>query len=256
MYATRTEVEVAAGRSAEEALAPLARRLRAAVDSGITLGLSPDLGASGDGWATAAELATPPYERLAVHIADAQRRWDAPPHIAAALWWKGVAYWTTLPVAVGWALNRRVPLLTADTALVRAAETTVTEIAARDLRAASGDDLGETIRDTLLLGLHAPLIDALHALTRVGRRGLWGSVAEALVDPIVSYGHDLLDDPADAAAGLLRSVGAPVDGLMDIPGRRRRTCCLWVALPGKDACPSCCVNDRLGDKEHRAGARG
>ncbi|MBX6767507.1 MAG: hypothetical protein IRY90_10210 [Actinomadura rubrobrunea] len=252
MNATRTGVEVAAGRSAAEALEPLARRLRAAADGGLTLGMAPDLGAVGDGWMTVAELATPPYGRLSEMVAAVQRQWDAPPHVAAALWWKGASYWTSLPVAVGWLLNRRVPLLTADTALLRKSELTMVEVAARELRVASGDDLGEVIGDTLLRGVHAPLIDALHALTRVGRRGLWGSVAEALTYPIVSFGQELgTDGSAEAAGALLRSIGAPVDGLMDLPAMRRRTCCLWVTL-GKDPCPSCCVTV----KERYAHARG
>ncbi|WP_067461051.1 (2Fe-2S)-binding protein [Actinomadura macra] len=233
--------------AAEDALEPLFRWMRTAADSDGPLGVAPGLRATGDGWSTAAELATAPHERLGVLIAEAGRRWEAPPHVAAALWWKHFSYWTVLPVAMGWALNRRLPVLTAETTMLRtpAAEPRM-QIAISELRVATGDvdELGTIIGATLLRDLHAPLIDALHALTMTGRRGLWGSVAEALADPLFSFAGDILDDPGAAARTLLESIGEPVADLVDLPALRRRTCCLWVTLPGGDACPTCCVTER------------
>ncbi|REE99998.1 (2Fe-2S)-binding protein [Thermomonospora umbrina] len=239
MNANRAGAAVAVGRSAEDALGPLIGRLRAEADGGEALGVEPGLVGTGEDWFTAAELIGSPHERLRTLIARTERRWRAPSHVAAALWWKNVSYWTALPVATGWALNRRVPLLTLDTTLLRASEEADMRVAVSELRVATGndDDLGAAIAATLLRDVCAPLIDALHELTRAGRRGLWGSVAEALVYPLVTAA------PGDAsqAAALLRSVGDPVAGLVELPELRRRTCCLWVTLPEADACPTCCV---------------
>ncbi|WP_344588250.1 (2Fe-2S)-binding protein [Actinomadura vinacea] len=251
MNATQARV-VTAGRSAEEALEPLFGWLRALADDGSPMGVAAGMRATGDGWVSVAELVAPPYDRLGVLIAEAERTWGAPPHVAAALWWKSFSYWTALPVAMGWALNRRVPVLTAGTTMlaVPAAEAGML-IGTSELRAATGD-VGAVIADTLVHDVHAPLIDALHALTRVGRRGLWGSVAEALVYPLLSF--DVLDDPGGAARTLLESVGEPVAGLVELPALRRRTCCLWVTLPGSEACPTCCVTGQATGKRS-AGAR-
>ncbi|GHE38475.1 hypothetical protein GCM10017673_46040 [Streptosporangium violaceochromogenes] len=241
------------GRRATTVPEPPAGWLRAAAETGWPAGLAPGLRAEGEGWHPAAELAAPPYGRLGRMVEETGRRWDAPPHVAAALWWKGFSYWTTLPVAMSWATERRVPLMTARNTMLRPLPDEPRLQVALNAPAAGGGDagdgeLGALIRETLLEDLHAPLIEALHALTRAGRRGLWGSVAEALVHPLISYAGDLLDDPAGQALTLLRSVGGPVAGLMELPALRRRTCCLWVTLPGREACSTCCVTacDRPG----------
>ncbi|MFG2000808.1 hypothetical protein ACGFNU_16850 [Spirillospora sp. NPDC048911] len=222
------------------ALEPVLEVLRGAEEAGITLGLAPGLRA-GDGWSSGAELARSPHDALGAMVEQAAARWSAPPHVAAALWWKGFAYWTALPVVVGWALHGRVPLMTAEsTAVLPLADEPFMLVGLNEARVVSGgpDELGTVVRDTLIDDLHAPVIEALHALTRTGRRGLWGSVAEALTEPF-----DMLGMGADAAAGLVKAVGGPVAGLMELPSLRRRTCCLWVTLPGADACPTCCVNE-------------
>jgi acetylornithine deacetylase/succinyl-diaminopimelate desuccinylase-like protein len=79
--------------AAEEALKPLFRWLRAAADAGSRLGVAPGLRATGAGWCTAAALAAAPHERLGPLIAEAERRWGTPPHVAAAVWWKQFSYW-------------------------------------------------------------------------------------------------------------------------------------------------------------------
>ncbi|TDB87547.1 hypothetical protein, partial [Actinomadura sp. 7K534] len=167
---------VAVGRSAEEALEPLGARLRAAAETDGPLGVAPGLRPTGGGWFPVADLAARPRERLGALIAEAERRWQAPPHVAAALWWKNFSYWTTLPVALGWALNRRVPVLTAETAMLSIPEADPGMLVAmREPRVATGDvpELGAVIAGSLLRDLHAPVIEALHVLTRAGRRGLW-----------------------------------------------------------------------------------
>ncbi|MBB2912761.1 ferric iron reductase protein FhuF [Streptosporangium becharense] len=225
-------------------LEPLAARLRAAAEAGLSPALAPGLRAEGPGWYAASELAAPTYHRLSELVEEIRREQEAPLHVAAALWWKGFAYWTTFPVVMGWAINRHVPLMTAENTVLHSSpgEPRLRVGLGEPLAATGGAaELGAIIRETLLEDLHAPIVEALHALTRTGRRGLWGSTAEAFAHPLVSYARDLLDDPADAAATLLRSTGGPVTGLLETPSMRRRTCCLWVTLPGRDACSTCCA---------------
>ncbi|WP_030171562.1 (2Fe-2S)-binding protein [Spirillospora albida] len=253
MNATRISAGIV-GRAAEEALEPLFERLRAIAATGMPLGAVPGLRPPGDGWAAVGELTVPPHDRLGELVGAVERQWDAPAHVAAALWWKSFSYWSTLPAVLGWALNRRVPVPAPDTTMVRTiAEEPRMQVAATEFRVVTGDtgELGEVIAGTLLRDLHAPLIEALHALTRAGRRGLWGSVAEALADPLIWFADDLVDDPAAAARALLDAVGEPVAGLVELPGPRRRTCCLWVTLPGREPCSTCCVT---GEGNARAGS--
>ncbi|MFI0445798.1 hypothetical protein [Actinomadura sp. 6N118] len=238
MEATLSGAAVSAGPDAEVALQPLLETLRGAEAAGITLGLAPGLRA-GDGWSSVGEL-TEDHTTLAAMVEQAAERWSAPPHVAAALWWKQFSYWTTLPVVVGWALGGHVPLMTAESTAVLPLEgEPFMLVGLNEARVASGEPggLGPVIRDILIEGLHAPVIEALHDLTRTGRRGLWGSVAEALVEPF-----EMLGMGPDAAEGLLAAIGGPVAGLVEMPSLRRRTCCLWVTLPGSDPCPTCCVN--------------
>jgi hypothetical protein len=196
-------------------------------------------------------------------VADTRARYEAPPHIAAALAWKGYAYWASLPVTLGWALNRRVPLYTRSDTLVRPLkdEPFVT-VGMREVRLVvtasdpcagtpgtvvvpDEDDLLALVRDTLIRDHFAPLIDALRTLTRTGARGLWGTASEALSAPL--YGHgSALPGAAESVRTLMEGLGKPVNGLMETtegppPTVRRRTCCLWVALRDRDACPSCCL---------------
>ncbi|GAA1310035.1 hypothetical protein Psi02_40600 [Planotetraspora silvatica] len=202
-----------------------------------------------DGWIRASELVREPYGELAGLVRETADRWDAPRHVAAALLWKTYGYWHTLPMALGWGLGRRVPLMRLEDTLVRSSEAGVT-IAAEKVTVAvlpgdpmAGtpgtvvvDSLGAAIREALFDG-QRPVIRALGALARVGERTLWGSTAEAFVGPLLELG------PYDQAAALLAEIGRPVDGLM-VPhedGYRRRTCCLWVTIRPEDPCTTCCI---------------
>ncbi|WP_285773898.1 (2Fe-2S)-binding protein [Microtetraspora sp. NBRC 13810] len=209
----------------------------------------------GPGWIPAAELAREPFLLGAVLDDAAEHRGGIPRHVAGALLWKGYGYWHTAPMALGWALNRRVPIMRFEDTLVRPADGGVT-VAATSVRTAvlpgdpsAGepgtvvvDDLGAAVREALITG-QAPLIDAVAALTRVGERTLWGSTAEALVHPLVAHAEILPGDAAAGAPALLASVGAPVDGLLEwtAEGYRRRTCCLWATVPDTTACATCCI---------------
>ncbi|WP_214110913.1 hypothetical protein [Acrocarpospora catenulata] len=201
------------------------------------------------GWVPAVELAREPYPVLAEMVQEIATRWNAPLHVAGALFWKTYTYWHTLPMAVGWAVNRRVPVMRPADTWVRSSEAGLTIAATRVTVAVLpgdpvagepgtlvNDDLGAVIR-AALLDSQLPVIEALGRLTRVGRRNLWGSTAEALTHPLLELG------PYGWAAELLAAVGRPVNGLIEQDGAeyRRRTCCLWVTLPEEDPCATCCV---------------
>jgi hypothetical protein len=253
--------ERTAGSEAIEAARPLVALLQAAHDT-YPLALVPGLLAGRDGQDEGFLAADDPrlMERL---VADTQARYDAPVHIAAALAWKGYAYYASLPVTLGWALNRRVPLFTPRDTLVRPlADEPFLTVGLRALRVAvtAADPCAGTpgtvvvqdeeallalVRDTLMRDHFAPLIDALRTSTRTGARNLWGTASEALSSPLYGHGSDL-PGAAESVRRLMAGLGEPVDGLMETvdgppPKVRRRTCCLWVALPGRDACPSCCL---------------
>jgi hypothetical protein len=182
---------------------------------------------------TVAELAQPPYTALGAMVEAYGARWGAPRHVAATLWWKGFAYWTTVPIALGWALNGALPALTAEnTRVLPLSEEPYMLLGMCEPRPATD------VRATLL-DLHTPLIEALARTARAGRRNLWGSVAESLTRPLADYAP-LLPGTPDARA-LLDMAGPPVSGLMDLEPARRRTCCLWVTLPGAEACATCCL---------------
>ncbi|MEO3860709.1 (2Fe-2S)-binding protein [Acrocarpospora sp. B8E8] len=225
---------------------------KAAAEQDGILGVLPGLVAessSGDGWIPAPELAREPYQALAGFVDETAERWNAPRHVAAAVFWKTYTYWHIFPIALGWSINRRVPLMRLEHTMVRPSDAGVT-IAATEITVAVepgdpvagtpgtvvSDDLGATIREALLDG-QQPLIEAISKLTRIGRRNLWGSTAEAFAGPLLETG------PYQRAEDLLRSIGRPVDGLIEPheDGYRRRTCCLWVTLPDEEACSTCCV---------------
>lgn len=201
------------------------------------------------GWIPAASLVREPYEGLLALVDATAAQWSAPRHVAAALLWKTYGYWHTMPMALGWALGRRVPLMRLEDTLVKPSAAGVTVAASRvtvavlpgdPLAGADGTivvpDLGAAIRDALLESQY-PLIRALSATTKVGERTLWGSTAEAIAHPLLTLGS------FDEAARLLEEIGPPVAGLVvpDGDGYRRRTCCLWVTLPDADPCSTCCV---------------
>lgn len=234
-----------------EPLRPLTELLaaQAARYDGV-LGVVPSLLAAGPGWIPAADLARPPYRELRRLIEATAARYRAPVHVGASLLWKAYAYWHVLPMATGWALNRRVPLMRLADTRVRESAAGVTLAATRITVAVLPDDpcagapgtvvttdLAAAVREALLDG-QLPLVRAIGALTRLGARNLWGSTAEAFAGPLLDQGLRYAD-----LAGLLAAIGEPVAGLLALgpDGYRRATCCLWVTLPGEEPCPTCCV---------------
>jgi hypothetical protein len=221
-----------------------------AAERGGVLGVLPGLVADDSpGWTPAAALVREPYEGLLALVDETAARWSAPRHVAAALLWKTYGYWHTMPMALGWGLGRRVPLMRLEDTLVRPSAAGVTVAASRvtvavlpgdPLAGAEGTvvvpDLAAAIRKALLESQY-PFVRALGTLTKVGERTLWGSTAEAFAHPLLTIG------PYAEAARLLDEIGPPVAGLLtpDGDGYRRRTCCLWVTLPDAEVCSTCCV---------------
>ncbi|WP_328708744.1 (2Fe-2S)-binding protein [Microbispora hainanensis] len=222
-----------------------------AAERGGVLGVLPGLVADDSpGWTPAAALVREPYEGLLALVDETAARWSAPRHVAAALLWKTYGYWHTMPMALGWGLGRRVPLMRLEDTLVRPSAAGVTVAASRvtvavlpgdPLAGAEGTvvvpDLAAAIRKALLESQY-PFVRALGTLTKVGERTLWGSTAEAFAHPLLTIG------PYAEAARLLDEIGPPVAGLLtpEGDGYRRRTCCLWVTLPDAEVCSTCCVS--------------
>jgi ferric iron reductase protein FhuF len=205
---------------------------RVAAERGGVLGVVPGLVVEPDEtWTAVTELAREPYTPLIGLVDETAARWNAPRHVGAALFWKTYTYWATLPMALGWALDGRVPIMRLADTYVKSSPAGVT-VAATRVSWASG---AEAVREALFES-QAPLVRAICALTKVGERTLWGSTAEAFAHPLTQL------VPGDCMA-LLRSIGEPVDGLIEPygDGYFRRTCCLWITLPDVEACGSCCV---------------
>ncbi|GAA4199207.1 (2Fe-2S)-binding protein [Microbispora amethystogenes] len=103
-----------------------------AAERGGVLGVLPGLVADDSpGWIPAADLLREPYEGLLALVDETAARWNAPRHVAAALLWKTYGYWHTMPMVLGWALHRRVPLMRLEDTLVRPSAAGVTVAASR-----------------------------------------------------------------------------------------------------------------------------
>ncbi|MBB6351463.1 hypothetical protein ACWGH8_30765 [Nonomuraea muscovyensis] len=205
---------------------------RVAAERGGVIGLEPGLTVSPDDtWTSVAELLRAPYTLLGELADETAARWKAPRHVGAALFWKTYAYWHTMPMALGWALDAPIPLMPLEATYFKVSDAGVTIAASRLEWGTGAPAIARALADA-----QEPLVRTLASLAKVGERTLWGSTAEALVHPLTSV------VPADFME-LLRQVGKPVDGLIEPHGDGyfRRTCCLWVTLPGADACGSCCV---------------
>lgn len=221
-------------------------------------------------WYSVSRLTDPDGSPLRALLHDAARRWGVGPHAAAALAFKGYAWAATLPVLVGWARHRRVPL--PETDRIRVGISAKMPYVRFDLAGAAVAVLPDdpaaahpaalVVRDPggLLDAARAALVDdhlaavvaALHGATRVGERLLWGTVAEAIAQPALLMADGTVADRFARARMLLDAFGDRVRDLVDVvegpaePRVRRRTCCLWfTAADGRGRyCASCCVVPR------------
>ncbi|MBX7269620.1 hypothetical protein KIF24_28825 [Micromonospora sp. Llam7] len=247
-------------------LAPITATLRAMFGTDDLPGLARGL-AVGDeaGWAPATALTS--GERLPELLDSAVRLWGGTPHACAAVAWKAYSYWAALPVVLGWAAARRVPLLDHTAALIHFADrrTLVTlgmresipvAVLPSDPLALAGPaqvrvvtderELLATLRATLLDAHLSPLISAIQGEVRIGTRTLLGSVASGIAHGLLRAADGLPGSTVEAIDTLLDALDLAdlielVPGPNGEPTVQRRTCCLAFTLPRPKVCQGCCI---------------
>ncbi|MGN9775223.1 hypothetical protein ACTMS0_05515 [Micromonospora sp. H33] len=254
------------GRDTAATLAPVTAALRQMFGTDDVPGLAPGLLVAGElGWAPATELVD--GTRLPAFLRAASVRWGGTPHACAALAWKSYSYWTALPVVLGWASARRVPLLAPADVLIHFEDhrplltmglrrsTTVAVLPGDPLalaglpevRVVAGEaELLTALRASLLDAHLAPMISAIQAEVRIGTRTLLGSVASGIAHGILRAADGL---PGSSVATIDTLLGAlDLRDLVDLvpgpsgePTVQRRTCCLAFTLPKPKICQGCCV---------------
>jgi len=234
------------------------------VTHGLSTTLPPGITAAA-GWSSAARLVD--GSQLPSLLDAAVRRWDAPPHVAAALAWKCYSYWVTLPAVLGYATAHRVPLLVPRDVLVRFhGHQPFLSVALRpgikvavlpsdplvhtnrpDVRVVADEAaLLAAFRRTALDRHLDPILEGIRSTVHVGRRNLLGSVASGISYGIARSAHVLPGSPITVAKELLDAFGIAdlVDLSEDETGRVyvcRRTCCLAFTLPEPKICSGCPV---------------
>jgi hypothetical protein len=204
-------------------------------------------GDSPDGWRPLGELVgSPGAMRSRLDWASGRMGTDDRP-VVASIAFQGWAARFTSVYAGAVALTGRAPDLSAGALSYRYPP----EGGAIGLRAAAVDLLApEEAWRRLVDGTLEPLVSAVRADVRVGRRLLWGNVASALAGSLRmldAAGHGPLarlaaapwaDPPELAGLGGWRpDPGAP-GGL----SYRRTTCCLYERLPGAGRCGDCSLD--------------
>lgn len=254
------------GDRAAAPLAPVTATLRATFGTDDLPGLATGLLVPDEtGWIPATELVD--GTRLPELLDATRQRWGAQPHAAAALAWKAYTYWLALPVVLGWASARRVPLLRPEDVLVQLEEhrplvklglrrSTTIAVLPSDPLALSGlpevrialdeAELLGALRASLLDAHLTPMLDALHSQVRVGARTLLGSVASGVAHGVLRAADSLPGGSAATIGTLLDTLG--VADLVDlVPGPtgeltvQRKTCCLAFTLPQPKVCAGCCI---------------
>jgi Ferric iron reductase FhuF-like transporter len=247
-------------------LAPVTATLRAMFGTddlpGLTAGL---LVTDEEGWVPASELAD--GTRVPALLAAAQHRWQASPHAAAALAWKAYTYWLALPVVLGWASARRVPLLYASDVLVRLDDhrplmtvglrrsmsvavlpsDPLASAAVPEVRVVADEaELLGALRASLLDGHLTPMLHAIHQHVRLGGRTLMGSVASGVAYGVLRAADVLPGSSVETIGTLLRALG--IDDLIELERGpsgeltiQRKTCCLAFTLPRPKICAGCCI---------------
>jgi hypothetical protein len=256
-------------RHAEAAppLAPITATLRSMFGTDELPGLHRGLLVHDEaGWMPASVLAD--GSELPRLLDAAARRWrGGSTHAAAALAWKAYSYWLALPVVLGWASARRVPLLHASDVLIHFEDkrplvtigyrrTTAVAVLPSDPLAVAGvpevivvpdeRSLLDAMRTSLLDGHVTPMLDAMHRTVRLGQRTLLGSLSSGIANGILRAADAL---PGGTAANIGTVLGAlGIDDLVEIvPGAggepfvQRRTCCLAFTLPEPKLCSGCCI---------------
>lgn len=247
-------------------LAPVTATLRATFGTDEVPGLATGLLVDDEtDWVAATELVD--GTRLPELLDATRQHSGAAPHAAAALAWKAYTYWLALPVVLGWASARRVPLLHPADVLVRLGKqrplvkvglrrsTTIAVLPSDPLAVAGLPEvrivLGEAellanLRASLLDAHLTPMLDALHGQVRLGARTLLGSVASGVANGVLRAADSLPGGSAETIGTLLDTLG--VADLVDlVPGPtgeltvQRKTCCLAFTLPEPKVCAGCCI---------------
>ncbi|SCG48847.1 IucA/IucC family C-terminal-domain containing protein [Micromonospora halophytica] len=247
-------------------LAPVTATLRAMFGTDDLPGLAPGLTVADEaGWSPATTLVD--GTRLPEFLRAATRRWGGTPHACAALAWKSYSYWVALPVVLGWASARRVPLLDPADVLIHFEDhtqlltmglrgSTRVAVLPNDPLALSGlpevrvvadeTELLRVLRTSLLDAHLSPVIAAIQAEVRVGARTLLGSVASGIAHGILRAADALPGSSTRTVETLLDALDlADLVELVPGPGGeptvQRRTCCLAFTLPSPKVCQGCCV---------------
>ncbi|MFY1705000.1 MULTISPECIES: IucA/IucC family C-terminal-domain containing protein [Micromonospora] len=229
-------------------------------------GLTPGLLVTDEyGWSPASTLVD--GTRLPQLLTEAAARWGGTPHACAALAWKSYSYWAALPVVLGWASARRVPLADADDVLIHFADrrplitlglrrSTTVAVLPHDPLALSGlpqvrvvadeAELLTALRASLLDAHLAPLVEAIRGEVRIGTRTLLGSVASGIAHGVLRAADALPGSSTEAVGTLLDALDLAdlvelVPGPGGAPTVQRRTCCLAFTLPRPKLCQGCCV---------------
>ncbi|NGM15007.1 hypothetical protein ENC19_21325 [Verrucosispora sp. CWR15] len=246
-------------------LAPVTATLRAMFGTDDLPGLAPGLLVVDEaGWAPATTLTG---ARLPELLDSAVRLWGGTPHASAALAWKAYSYWAALPVVLGWATARRVPLLDHTEALIHFAdrralvtvglrESIPVAVLPNDPLALAGlpqvrvvadeRELLAALRATLLDGHLSPVVSAIQGKVRIGARTLLGSVASGIAHGLLRAADNVPGSTVEAIDTLLDALDLAdlvelVPGPNGEPVVQRRTCCLAFTLPQPKVCQGCCI---------------
>ena len=101
------------------------------------------------------------------------------------------------------------------------------------------------LRSSLVDRHLGPLVERIHDTLRLGRRTLWGSLADGVAHAVSRAGV-VAEAPIAAATRVLEALGvadlvelnAQPDGQLFVA---RKTCCLAFALPEPKICAGCCI---------------
>lgn len=233
----------------------------------------------GEGWATAAGLATDPA------TLDAFLAWDdaqvvadygqrARPDVVATFALHRYAWPACLLITIPWFLHRRVPRLPVE-AVAHHREQGRMAVRVRSFACLPGDPaaalpgarvvpdeeaLRAEVREAVAEHL-GPVLDAFRPRMRRGPRALWGMVSDEIAEGLWYLGHLLGEEPRAVAelkrllpggtapypgGAAFRELAGP-DGAA-LPTRDRASCCMFYTLRPEDTCVTCprtCDADRI-----------
>ncbi|GAA1867251.1 hypothetical protein GCM10009836_54570 [Pseudonocardia ailaonensis] len=236
---------------------------------------------TGTGWHPFAELTDGRVARWAAEMTAEGR---APAEVGASLA-SGLTGPVVRPLAVGFVLLARIPVVTTPTVAVRRRGRVTDRAALTGALALLPDDpaagrpgtvVVEDLRGELasrLTALAAPLLDEIHRATRYGLRNLWGGLGDVLSSHSLWAARHRGDDPPalhavfdtvqDVWDLVTARTGIPVDRPVPFPvagparrslGQVRGTCCLHYRIPGRtaaDGSPRYCTSCPLISTDER-----